>query len=334
MNRFFIVLAMGIALTAGSCTKTESDDDDTIGNWVRRSDFEGVGRSEAISVTTGDDRVFVGLGYDGVNRLTDLWEYDAERNFWTKKKAFPGTARNSAVAFSVNNKVYVGLGYDGVNYLKDFWEYDPSTDDWTQLADFDGSARYGATAFSIGTTGYVCCGYDGNFLKDFWAFDGGTKTWTQKISPGGTKRNEPVSFVIGQKAYLVSGTNNGSNVNDAWVYDPTTDAWTEIRKISNVSDEDYDDDYNIVRSNAVAFALGGKGYITTGINGSYVSTTWEYDPTTDLWTLKTSFEGTAREGAVGFTSKGRAFVAIGRSASYRFDDCREFLPFAEYEEND
>ena len=64
-----------------------------------------------------------------------------EQDFWTQKASMPGTARNSAVAFTVNGKGYLGTGYDGENYLKDFWEYDPTSNQWTQQADYPGSGR-------------------------------------------------------------------------------------------------------------------------------------------------------------------------------------------------
>ena len=54
--------------------------------------------------------------------------------------------------------------------------------------------------------------------------------------------------------------------------------WTELRQIANISTDSYDDNYaDIVRSNAVGFIIGDKAYITTGENGSLLSTTWEYD---------------------------------------------------------
>jgi len=316
-----------------ACTKDSTTTEDTIGNWVRRSDFEGVGRSESITATA-NGIVFVGLGYDGTTRLTDFWEYDANSDFWKKKAAFPGVARSSAVAFEANGKVYAGLGYDGINSLNDFWEYDPAKDTWTRIADFGGSARYDAVAFGLNNKGYVCSGYDGNYLKDFWEYDPATNTWTQKVSPGGSKRSAAAVFVVNAKAYIVSGTNNGSYLNDLWEYDPALDKWTEKRKISDVSDETYDDDYAITRSNAVAFGIGTKGYLCTGAVGGLSSTCWEYDPTTDLWTNKTAFEGAAREGAVGFSVNNRGFVATGRSSGLRLDDMREFLPLIEYNEND
>lgn len=327
------------ALLLGSITSCEKSTDSTelVGNWLRKSDFEGVARSEGIATTIGS-KVYIGLGYNGTSRLTDLWEYDATADSWEQMTSFPGTARNSAVSFAAGGKLYVGLGYDGNNYLKDFWEFDPNTGatgTWKQVADFGGSARYDAVAFGINDKGYVVGGYDDNYLKDFWEYSPTANTWTKKVSPGGTKRTQATAFVISNIAYLVTGTNNGANVNELWAYDPTTDAWTEKRKVTNVSDETYDDDYSsIIRNNAVSFVIDGKGYITSGNNGGYTSTTWEYNPVTDLWTQKTAFEGTTREGAIGFSANNRGYVGLGRSSSLRFDDLREFKPTLDYNAND
>lgn len=329
------LIGFGILLLALSgCTTETTSTEDLVGNWIKRSDFEGVGRSEAIAVSTGD-KAFVGLGYDGVNRLSDFWEYDGLSDFWRKRASFPGVPRSSAIAFAVHGKIYAGLGYDGLNYLKDMWEYDPVTDSWKQIADFIGSGRYDAVAFGIGNAGYVCSGYDGNYLKDFYRYSPATNSWEQLISPGGTKRSDAAVFVIADKAYICTGTNNGATVNELWMYDPATETWTEKRKITNVSDEDFDDDYtSITRGNAVAFSMEGKGYITTGTIGSYTSTCWAYDPAADTWTEKTGFEGTAREGAVAFSVNNRGYVGTGRSSGLRLDDLREFVPAMEYEEND
>lgn len=327
-----IILLLTAAVCMQGCTKS-TESDELVGNWVRRGDFDGVGRSEAVA-TVLDNKVYAGLGFDGTSRLNDFWEYDATNDAWRKKKDFPGTPRNAAVAFSAAGKVYVGLGYDGVNKLKDFWEYDPAADSWKQVADFGGLAKYGATAFTLKDKGYVVAGYDGNASKEMWQYDPVEDAWNLKNGPG-SKRYDAVAFVINDKAYLATGTNNGTYNNDFWMYDPDTDIWTEKRKISNVnSDESYDDDYNIVRSGAVAFTMNGKGYVVTGINGSYSSTTWEYDPATDLWADKTNFQGTSREGAIGFSVNGRGFVALGRSSSLRFDDVREFQPTVEEDDND
>lgn len=333
VKRITYFLLLCCSLWIAGCTKSDNTDD-LVGNWVRRSDFEGVGRSEAVAAVL-NGKAYVGLGYNGVDRLSDFWVYDNTADFWQKKADFPGTPRNSAVAFAANNKIYVGLGYDGVNYLKDFWEYDPSGDTWKRVADFGGSARYDAVAFSLGDKGYICSGYDGNYLKDFWSYNPASDSWTQEISPGGTKRSAASVFVIDQKAYLCLGENNGAYVNELWMYDAGTASWTEKRKLTNVSSDSYDDKYTgITRANAVAFTIDGKGYISTGSTGGLTGTTWEYNPGDDTWAQKTAFDGTAREGAIGFSVNNRGYVSTGRSSSLRLDDTRELQPTAENNDDD
>ncbi len=319
-----------------SCTKDSSDSDELIGNWMRSSEFEGVGRTEAVTFTIGEV-VYVGGGYDGSERLNDFWKFDQSTTSWSTIAPFPGTARSSAVAFSINGKGYIGTGYDdNDNKLKDFWEYDPATNTWTRLADFGGSARYNAVGFSIGSKGYIATGYDGNYLKDLWEYDPSTNTWTQKASLGGSKRSEAVAFVYDNKGYVLTGFNNGSYVNDIWAYDPSTNKWTEKRKINDYSSDAYDDDYdeNIRRSNAITFLLGSKAYLVCGNRSSTIGTVWEYDITTDLWKEKTGFEGTAREGGLGFSINNRGYITTGNNSSYRFDDMWEFFPEAEQEDSD
>ncbi len=89
----------------------------------------------------------------------DFWEYDPAANTWTQKADFGGTARYSAVGFSIGSKGYIGTGDDGWSSIaKDFWEYDPAANTWTQKADFGGTARDCAVGFSIGSKGYIGTG--------------------------------------------------------------------------------------------------------------------------------------------------------------------------------
>jgi N-acetylneuraminic acid mutarotase len=336
LKRITLLGISGISLLIGSCTKTSSTSTDTSGNWVKRSDFEGVTRSEAVSFVIGDT-AYIGTGYDGTNRLGDLWAYDQVNNFWHQEAHMPGTGRSSAIAFTAAGSGYIATGYDGLNMLQDVWQYSPANNSWSKKNDFAGGARYDAVGFSISDKGYVSTGYDGNYLKDLWQYDPASDLWAQQITLGGSKRSAAVAFVYNNKAYVCTGSNNGSTtgVNDLWVYDPTaTPVWTEKRKISNVSTDAYDDAYAIIRNNAVAFVMNGKGYITTGENGAVLNDTWEYDFTNDLWVKKTAFEGVARTGATAFSIKDRGYVLTGRSSSTPFDDIREFLPLDAYNAND
>jgi N-acetylneuraminic acid mutarotase len=325
---FFLILFIPFL---NSCQKT--DDEDLSGNWVRLSDFDGLARCDAVGFSVGS-KGFIGTGYDGDERLSDFWEYDISKNSWTQKADFPGVARNGAVGFGTDSKGYIGTGFDGKNKLNDFWEYDPSANSWTRKSDFPGSARYSAFGMSINNLGYIGTGFDGNYTKDFWEYNPETDTWAQKTSIGGSKRKDAACFQINGKGYVCTGIDNGTYQNDLWEYDPSTDIWTKKRPISNTSDEDYDNEYSSITGiSKVGFSMDGKGYLATGGQTSGTDV-WEYDPTTDLWVERTSFEGSLRADAVGFSIGHLCYLTTGKSGSYYFDDLWSFEPAATYNEDD
>ncbi|MEZ4852089.1 MAG: kelch repeat-containing protein [Bacteroidia bacterium] len=333
VSRYFVIWLMaGLVLSFSSCG--EEDDVDPLGNWVERSDFEGLPRGDAVSFVI-NGRAFVATGFDGYDRLSDLWEYDYEFDYWIQRADFPGAARNGAVGFSINGKGYLGTGYDGENRLNDFWEYDPVEDSWKQLADFKGSARYGAIGFSLDGKGYIGTGTDGNDLKDLWVYDPETNIWTQGVSVGGSKRVDAFAFVIDGKAYVGGGRNNGVYEDDFWEYDPATTFWTEKTGLSNTDDDDEIEDYLITRSNATSFEMNGKGYISLGFRGSNLNSIWEYDPGLDAWEEKADFEGSARRGAVVLAYGYQTYILTGTSGgTAAFDDVWQFFPDVENNEDD
>ncbi|MEO0338522.1 MAG: kelch repeat-containing protein [Bacteroidota bacterium] len=310
----------------------DDDDDDLLGNWIKRSDFEGVTRSGAVSFTLGDF-AYVGLGYDGDDYLKDFWRYDPNSDFWQRVDDFPGLGRTAAVAFSVDGKGYVGTGFNGDldEEFADFWSFAPNApvgQMWERKADFQGSARYNAVAFALNGKGFVGTGYDGNYLKDFYQYLPENDSWEQIISIGGSKREAAISFVIDNKAYVGTGRSNGVYEFDFWSYDDGTGTWTRLLDI------DEEDDYQIDRHGAVAFEMDGFGYVATGSTGATLNTVWEYNPGDDTWEEKTEIEGSRRLEAVAFTLQGRAFVTTGSNGSFRFDDIWEFFPLEEYDEDD
>ncbi|SOD82509.1 Kelch repeat-containing protein [Spirosoma fluviale] len=291
----------------------------TLGDWTKRSAFEGVGRSGASSFVI-NNIAYMGTGLDGSNqRLQDFWAYDPAKNAWTQKANYGGLARYSGVGFSIGNKGYIGTGINlNSDRLKDFWSYDPTTNLWVKVADFGGTARYGSLAFGIGNKGYVATGNDGNYLKDMWAFDPTANTWTKVASYGGEKRIGGVAFVIEGKAYAGTGNNNGIAQRDWYVYDPATDTWTQ--KLDFLTDQ------AVQRSYGIGFAINGKGYVTLGDNVAV----WEYNPATDIWAQLGSFEGSPRQNAVGFAIGNKGYVTTGSaSGTSRFDDLWDFDPTIE-----
>ncbi len=135
-------------------------------------------------------------------------------------------------------------------------------------------------------------------------------------------------MVIGDYAYVGTGINNGVNKADFWRFNPTSGTWTQM------NDLDADASYTIVRSGSTTFTLNGKGYLGTGYSSGYTADFWEYDPTEDIWTQVTSFEGSARSDAIGFTIGDKGYVATGQNGSYHFDDIWSFDPNADYNGDD
>ncbi|MEI6864810.1 kelch repeat-containing protein [Flavicella sp.] len=306
-----------------------SDDDDVeYGNWVESSSFDGNARSSSVSFVIGD-KGYVVSGYDGDDYLSDLWEYDSEGDFWIKKADFPGVARSGAVGFSINGIGYFGTGFDGDYELNDFWSYDPVVNIWTQEADFLGSERYGAVGFAVNGKGYIGTGFDGSELKDFYKYDPETGEWILSTGFGGDKRKDAVTFVIGDKAYMGTGIHNGSYENGFYVFDGVTETWTQLTDL-----DDDDADYSVLLSNGVSFTLDGLGYIATGGASGVSLNLWIYDPSTDTWDEGSYFEGSARQDACAFSFTNRAFIFMGRSGSYYFDDNWEFRPDEEVDEDD
>ena len=322
-----LVIATAPLLIIPACSKSSDSSSDLVGNWAISTYFDGNARSEAVAFTI-NDTVFVGTGLTASKRLADFWKYSIDKRFWTQIADFGGGTRSQAVGFSVNNKGYVGTGLNAdQDYKKDIWEFDPAKNSWTAKKDFGGTARRDAVAFVANGNAYIATGYDDNYLKDVWQYNAGTDSWSQKAGIQGAKRAEATTFTVNGKVYLFSGNNNSSATNDLQVYDPNGDTWTTLRKLTNVSDESYDDKYTtIIRYNAAAFVIDGKAYISTGENGSMNSRTWEYNPADDTWTEKTAFSGAARTGAIGITLNNRGFIMSGRSGNNPFDNMYEFQP--------
>lgn len=85
------------------------------------------------------------------------------------------------------------------------------------------------------------------------------------------------------------------------------------------------------RYGAVGFSIGAKGYIGTGYGYytdpyCYRKDFWEYDPSTDSWTQKADFGGTARRYAVGFSIGTKGYIGTGCNDSGWLQDFWEYNP--------
>lgn len=251
---------------------------------------------------------------------------------WSQKANFPGTGRYLAASFSIGTKGYLGIGYPDVTMtspFKDFWEWDQTTNIWTKKADYPGASGGVVANFSIGSKGYIATGqsnFENGFTNELWEYNPATDAWTQKASlPSTPERAWGVGFSIGTKGYIGTGTKDvslpgDSYFQDFWEWDQTTDIWTQKANFGGTA-----------RSYAIGFSIGTKGYIGTGddiIDGIDVDKKdfWEWDQTTNIWTKKADFGGTARGYAKGFSIGTKGYIAMGINASWTtiFNDLWEW----------
>lgn len=106
--------------------------DPTNETWTRKEDTSDDEDDDEGSQNCTSTAAFAinGKGYiatgsiSGVSNTT--WEYNPLTDFWTQKNNFEGTARESACAFSINNRGFVVSGNSGSLYFDDIWELKPN----------------------------------------------------------------------------------------------------------------------------------------------------------------------------------------------------------------
>ena len=104
-----IIIATSFILIGVACTSSTDPGTTTlIGNWLKRSAFDGNGRAGAVSFVIGDT-AYVGTGFDGSIRYSDFWAYNPTNDAWSQRAIMPTAAikRNSAAAFTAAGKGYV-----------------------------------------------------------------------------------------------------------------------------------------------------------------------------------------------------------------------------------
>ena len=85
----------------------------------------------------------------------------------------------------------------------------------------------------------------------------------------------------------------------------------------------------VPRTGAVGFAIGSKGYLGTGYDGTNrLNDFWEYDVTRNTWTQKADFPGAPRIGATGFGTDTKGYIGTGFDGKIRYNDFYEFDPIA------
>ncbi len=136
-------------------------------------------------------------------------------------------------------------------------------------------------------------------------------TWSQVANFGGGERERAVSFVIGGHAYVGTGLDSANICRkDFWEYDPGSNSWTQKADLPGSQ-----------RRDGIGFAIGNRGYVGTGINGyiawagSKKADFYEYNPITNTWATKKSWEGNFGGGiyyASSFATETKGYLVCGK----------------------
>ncbi len=137
----------------------------------------------------------------------------------------------------------------------------------------------------------------------------------------GEAREGAAVFVINDKVYVACGYTGAPfdeyGTNTLWEYDPKYNSW--IQRASFPGGK---------RTHPVAFAIGNKGYVGTGIdkNRQLRRDFWAYDPQTDTWEQKADFIGEERRNAVGFAIDNKGYIGSGTNDREVFGDFYSYNP--------
>ncbi|MDB4335083.1 hypothetical protein OAA06_01855 [bacterium] len=190
--------------------------------------------------------------------------------------------------------------------------------DWIQAKSLNIDGFYGGVVFQIGNETYVGTGYNDNEQfrsSDFYmTIDGISWTQVASLPEGVLKRDEAVAFSVDGKGYVGLGRgliNEGTplaeyiDLIDFYEYSPETNTWRQVADFPGIA-----------RRGAIAFSLGGKGYVGGGYTSENKTTKtfYEYDPINDEWTERSPILGSqSNTYASCFVINEEAFVVGGIS---------------------
>lgn len=241
-------------------------------------------------------------------------------NTWVNHQNFAPNAYQGESPLFYNNKAYFFN-----SSLQRIYTYDGTS--WDSISspipfDYRNGRMFG---FTIGSKGYIGAKYynaEGRLINYFWEYNFAVNTWLKKAIFPGIGRGGVSTFSNGNIGYIVGGYSSSySMYKDTWAYDQLTNSWTKKT------------DLPIALSEAGGFSIGLKGYIVNGYyadrnkNEVFLSNLYEYNITTDTWSIKAPFPGAGRWSPSVFVISGLAYVGGGKP---NFNDVAPLQDFYKY----
>lgn len=237
------------------------------------------------------DNVFIAFGgNDGVQYCSDTWIYTLMTNSWVNANpsSNPKKRGGSSVVYDSNNdKTFLFGGYSGSVFYNDTWIYDYSSNSWSEkITAVSPSNRSGASIIYDSKTNKIVLfggGISGTYYNDTLIYDLSLNIWinmTPSLAPSRRTGASMVYDTENEKSILFGGLGDeGGNVyyNDTWVYDVSTNSWTELTPINRPT--------NKYAASMSYMENVGKSVLLGGWNGtSVINDTWYYDYSINTWT--------------------------------------------------
>ncbi|MCB0473655.1 MAG: IPT/TIG domain-containing protein, partial [Flavobacteriaceae bacterium] len=193
--------------------------------------------------------------------------------------------------------IKVQIGGREVNQNESILVFEP----WERVMDFGGGLRRYAISFSANGKGYFGGGLDANgYQRDFYEYDVESNSWMRKSDIPFTSAGW-VNWSTDTKGYTLEKKH-------LWAYDPIIGQWNQLKDFPG--NPEWGQSY---------FSIGDKLYLGTGFsdNGKY-SEFWDYDISSDTWTIKASFPFATAFG-VGFAINNKGYIATGYDNPYIYE---------------
>ncbi len=143
--------------------------------------------------------------------------------------------------------------------------------------------------------------------------------WTLRDTFPGDERSAATGFCVGTAAYVSCGIDSSGYKRSTYLYNPATDAWTQMQSLGGVTGS------GLSRDITMSFVVGNNAYVVGGQGSiAYFNDTWKYDAFNDVWTQVQNFGGGGRRAGVGFAINSKGYVALGQASTGLKNDLWEY----------
>jgi N-acetylneuraminic acid mutarotase len=240
---------------------------------------------------------------------------------WSTAAPFP-EPQEELYATTLKDKVYIIGGFGKTGDPQGLmYEYDPATDKWAKKkvmplpVHHQAQAAFEGKIFTFGGCTKELTGAAA--INNSWEYDPAADTW-KPIAPLPVKMCAAQAEELGGKIYVVGGLTTFENGMGTWVtgmnqvYDPKTNTWQQRTPMPTA------------RNHHFSAAVNGKLYMIGGRLGSGgagaaspTDVNEEYDPATNIWTLKNPMP-TPRSGGGSAVYNGAIITAGGELTTRQF----------------